>query len=340
MQKHPTLFLTHRALVHQKTALEAAPAELDVTIKRSPTKEEVIELLPEVEFLITERTGVIDADMMAAGKRLRLVQRLGSQVHDIDLEAARLAGIPVCFRPVYTAVTVAEHMLMQMLSLAKRAREMMHISAEAKNWGVPSVKCDEDHFVINWSRREGIWNIYRRTVGIVGFGEIGTELSRRLQNFDCTVLYYKRSQLPPKAESQLKIRYTPLDELLSLSDYVCSLLPFSADTEKSINGDFVARMKPGACLVHCGASGILDEEAVAKALETGKLYGLATDAYAWEPIRPDNPLLPLAHQPDANILLTPHTAVGDINPRVNWRQEEYENLLNLLYNRPLLYRLV
>lgn len=340
MQKHPVLFLTHRASIHQKAALEAAPTELDVIIRRSPTKEEIIRLLPEMEFLITERTGIIDADMIAAGRNLRLIQRLGSRTYDIDLEAARLAGIPVCFRPVYTAVTVAEHMFMQMLSLAKRAREMMHVSAEAGDWGVPSIECDEDHFVINWSGRDGIRNIYRRTVGIVGFGEIGTELARRLQNFDCTVLYYKRSQLPPEAETQLKINYAPLDELLYLSDYVCSLLPFSENTKKSINGEFIARMKPGACLVHCGASGILDEEAVANALDTGSLYGLATDAYTWEPIRSDNPLLPLARQPDSNILLTPHTAVGDIKPHANWRQEEYENLLNLLYSRPLLNRLV
>ena len=79
MVKHPTLFITHRGLYHQQAALEAAPPELDITVLRTPTLADVIAAVPGVEFLITERSGVIDADVIKAGTSLRLIQRWGSQ---------------------------------------------------------------------------------------------------------------------------------------------------------------------------------------------------------------------------------------------------------------------
>jgi phosphoglycerate dehydrogenase-like enzyme len=340
MNKYKTLFITHRAPVHQKVALDAAPLSLEVDIRRSPSREEVLDLITEAEFLISERSSEIDAEIIRAGKKLRLIQRLGSQVHDIDLEAARQAGIKVCFMPVYTAVTVAEHVLMQLLTLAKRSREMMEICLQAEDWGLESKRSDENTFVVNWSQRKAIRTLYHSTVGILGFGEIGTELARRLQNFDGNVLYNKRSRLPEEAEKQLRIRYAELDELLAESDYVCSLLPFSPETEKSIGSTFVARMKPGSCLVHSGASGVLAEQELTEALRSGQLFGLATDGFEWEPIRPDSPLLEVARQPFANILLTPHSAVADIDLTVNRREEDYKNIMNFLENKSLMYQIV
>lgn len=340
MVRHPTLFITHRGLTHQKGALESAPEELEIIMQRSPSKEEIINLIPNAEFLITERTGIIDADIITAGKNIKLIQRLGSQTWDIDLESAREYNIPVCYYPIYTCAMVAEHMIMQMLALAKRLREVMDIAAEANDWGKSPKKCSEDIFVVNWSGRKDLRGIYQSIIGIVGFGEIGTELARRLKNFGCSVLYNKRSRLPSKAETELNIKYTPLEELLAESDYVCMLLPFFPETEKIVNSDFIFKMKPGACIVSCGASGIFDEEAVAEALSTDMIYGVATDTYAWEPIRYDNPLLTLARDPRENIILTPHTATGSTKEQPKQRSDDFANLLNILHGKPLLYRLV
>jgi phosphoglycerate dehydrogenase-like enzyme len=340
MDKHNTLFITQRGERHQQAALNAAPPELQITMRRSPAREEIISLLPGMEFLISERTGQIDAGVIAAGKDLRLIQRLGSQVYDIDLEAAHKAGVAVCYWPVYTCVMVSEHMLMQMLALAKRLNEMQRIAVEAASWGQESKESDEDTFAFNWSGRKDIRGIYESTVGIVGLGEIGFELARRLKNFGCTVLYNKRNRLPEAAEVELNVVYAELPELLGRSDFVCMLLPFFPETKRIVNESFIAQMKAGACLVCCGGSGILDEEAVARALASGRLHGVATDTYAWEPIRPDNPLLQLAHSGDANIILTPHTAAGTIAAQRDERLEDYSNLLNLLNERPLKFRLV
>ena len=168
MSIHPTLFITHRGLFHQKGALDAAPPGFDITIVKSPSKEEILALLPGKEFLITERSGNIDREIIQAGKDLRLIQRLGSQTHDIDLDAAKQAGIPVCYLPIRTCIMVAEHMMMQILGLSKRVNEMMEVTLNADNFGKEPTRCTEDVFAYNWSEREdirGLVGIHRGDIG-------------------------------------------------------------------------------------------------------------------------------------------------------------------------------
>jgi phosphoglycerate dehydrogenase-like enzyme len=339
MNKYPTLFITHRGERHQQSALDAAPATLDITMKRSPSKEEIIALLPGKEFLITERTGVIDADIIAAGKDLRLIQRLGSQSYDIDLHAARNAGVPVCYMSIRSCVMVAEHMSMQILALARRLRENMQIAVDAGDWGTPLL-CDEDTFAYNWSDRKGVRGLFESTVGIIGFGEIGTELAKRLKNFDCTLLYNKRSRLPETAEAELNMNFSNLDELLANSDFVCMLPPYFPETHQMVNADFLQKMKTGAYLVSCGGSGIFDEDAVAEALKVNKLSGAATDTFVYEPIHPENPLLPLARKKGTNIILTPHIGSGTDPATATSRSRDFTNLENVLNNQPLRFQLV
>lgn len=340
MTQHPTLFITHRGERHQQAALTAAPRELEITMRRTPTKEEIIALLPGKEFLITERTGEIDADIIAAGKDLRLILRLGSQAYDIDLEAARAAGIPVCYLPVRSCIMVAEHMLLQMLALAKRLRETVDLTLEASDFGQPPRRCDEDYFAYNWTERENLLGLWGATVGILGFGEIGMELARRLRGFGCTVLYNKRSRLPEAAERELNVQFAELDAMLAASDYLCMLLPFFPETEQSLSHEFFAKMKPGSIFVSCGGSGVVDEDALAAALRSGHLYGAAVDTFTFEPIAPDDPLLSMARDPRANVVLTPHTAAGTVAAASTERYGDYTNLMRVLHDEPLVGRLV
>ncbi len=334
---HPTLFITQRGERHQMAALAAAPAELALTLVRSPSREQVLALLPGKEFLISERTGVIDAEMIAAGKALRLIQRLGTQVYDIDLAAAQAAGIPVCTAPVLGCVRVAEHMLLQMLACAKRLREAMDLALATPEEGRPSSRCDEDAFVYNWTGRQDIRGLWGATVGILGFGEIGVELARRLRGFGCTVLYTKRRPLPASVEIELDVRFAAADALAAQSDFVCALLPFSAETEQSLSRDFFSRMKPGAIFVSCGGSGVVDEGALAEACAPGRLYGAAVDTFTFEPIASDSPLLAVARRPGANLVLTPHIAAGTGAAGAG-RSEDYANLLRLLRGQALIGR--
>ncbi len=339
IDKYPTLFITHRGERHQQAALASAPPELDITIHRSPSKEEIINLLPGKQFLISERSGEIDAEIIHAAKDLRLIQRLGSMTYDIDIQTAKSQGIIVSRLPVESCIMVAEHMLMQLLASAKRLREMMKITREAEKHGELPQLCDEDYFAYNWAECRDIHSLWGSTVGILGFGEIGAEVARRLKGFGCNVLYNKRNRLPSLAEEELQINYAELDDLLSSSDFICMLLPFFPETSQSINEQFFKRMKKGAIFVSCGGSGVVDEKALANALTTKQLYGAAVDTFTYEPIAKNNPLLPLVDDPNNNLILTPHTAAGSGSNNKDDKGErygDYVNILRLIRKEPII----
>ncbi|MBE2240100.1 MAG: hypothetical protein IAE81_20090 [Caldilineaceae bacterium] len=339
MTKHKTLFLTQRGLQHQQWAMEGAPPELDLIMRRNPDRAELLALLAGAEFLITERTGVIDAEMIAAAPKLRLIQRLGRQTWDIDLDAARRAGVPVCYLPNNGCVMVAEQMMLQMLGLLKRLREGMAITAEGADWGIETKRGDEDTFAYNWSRRTGIGKLSGATVGILGFGEIGLELVEQLRGFHCTVRYHKRTRLPGAVEAQLRVEYAPPDAIAAHSGIVCSLLPYQGPQEP-LDAAWFARMKPGALFVHCGSGAVVDEAALLAALYSGHLAGAALDTYTHEPLRAGDPLVQAVQDPALNLILTPHTAAGGFTAGGRGRTQDYDNILALLAGRPLAYQVV
>jgi phosphoglycerate dehydrogenase-like enzyme len=341
MSKHPTLFVTHRGQFHQQAAMEAAPSDLEITMLRSPSKEEILSHMAGKEILISERSGVIDADIIRAGTDLRLIQRLGSQTQDIDLDAAKAAGIPVCYLPIRTCIMVAEHVMMQMLGVAKRVPEMREIVQSADPYGKEPTRCNEDTFAYNWSDVKDLRGLWQSTVGILGMGEIGFELARRLRGFSCKVLYNKRNPLPGHTERELNVQYASRDELVSSSDFVCILLPLLSETGECLNREFFAKMKPGACFVSAGGSGVIDEAAMAEAITSGKLFGVAVDNFTWEPIRKDCALLAPAAQARSNVILTPHVAAGNVpNDQKDLRVEDYVNIVHLLAGGELEYRVV
>ena len=186
------------------------------------------------------------AEMIAAANKLHLIQRLGSLTYDIDLQAAQAAGVPVSAWPVHGCIRVAEHMLMQMLVLSKRLPEVAAVANAAGDWSQPSRRTDEDTFAYNWSERENIGGIYGATVGILGFGEVGAELTRRLRGL-CPekTLYHKRWRLPLAAEVELALTYAARDHLLAESDFVCNLLPYYPETDKLIGSYLLTRNAPG-----------------------------------------------------------------------------------------------
>ncbi|MEZ4682454.1 MAG: hypothetical protein R2932_50435 [Caldilineaceae bacterium] len=173
--RYRTLFLTDRSPRHQEKARRAAPAALDLTIMTAE-RHELLAEIADVEILISERADRIDAELLMAAPKLRLIQRLGSLTHDIDVAAAAARGIAVCYWPIKGCILVAEHMVMQMLTLVKRLPEVKAVAEAAGDWGRPSLRTDENTFAYNWSKRTAIEGIYGSTVGILGFGEIGAEL--------------------------------------------------------------------------------------------------------------------------------------------------------------------
>jgi phosphoglycerate dehydrogenase-like enzyme len=341
MASHRTLYLTERSPRHQRNVLAAAPPELDVVIMRLPARDELWPQLARAEFLISERAGVIDADMIKAAPHLRLIVRLGSLAQDIDLATAGARGIAVTTWPVRGTIAVAEHCVLQMLALARRLLEVNAVAMAAEDWG-EAQRTDENIFAYNWSGQQALGGLWRRTVGILGFGEVGAELARRLRGWDCRILYNRRRRLPPASEAALGIVYTSAGGVLEESDFVVNLLPYTAETEHALGAAQFARMKEGASLVSCGSGRVIDEAALAEALRLGHLAGAALDTYEWEPLRSDNPLRRLAlDDPTRDILLTPHIAAGaPAHGVIPSRAEDYVPILGFLRGEPLPYRIV
>jgi phosphoglycerate dehydrogenase-like enzyme len=322
---YKTFFMSERAPVHQKTFLAAAPEEL-----------EFVDSVEDAVYLISERQGKIDTAFLEKAPHLKLILRLGSQSHDIDLQAAQSRGIAVCTWPQASVARVAEHAIMQMLIFTKQLKESLATALAAGDYGRESKRTDENTFAYNWSKRQGIGSIFGKTIGILGFGEIGFELTKRLQNWGVTLLYHKRQRLPNSVESQYNLRYE--EDLFPKSDILVNTLPYSRETDHFINEERIAKMKATAFLVSVGSGSIIDESALAEAIKAGKIAGAALDTYEYEPLRPDNPLLELARN-GKNLLLTPHIAAGTMS-NIEERREHFTNILRHINNEPLLNQLV
>lgn len=337
---YQVLFLTQRGLVHQNEAIASAPPYFDVIMRRNPGQDELFALLPEIDFLISERAGVIDAKMLDAAKQIKLVQRLGRQTWDIDLVAAEHKGVPVCCLPIPGCQLVAEHLIAHALALIKRTPEVVRIAVNASDvWGTPK-ECTEDYFAYNWTDRKSIGGLFDKTVGILGFGEIGFEIAQRLSGFDCQVIYNKRQPLPSETENKLNIRYADIEKIQVESDIIMNLLPDFPETYHFLDQGFFRRCKQGVVLVHAGGGTTVDPQATTKALQSGQLFGASLDTFNWEPIRHDDPLVGLARDESANLLLTPHVAAGTSEGLHTSRSYDYVNLIAFCEGEPLKYRIV
>ncbi len=339
MTRYKTVFTTERGHRHQQAALGAAPGILEITMLRQPDRATLLSNLAEAEYYISERVGVIDAEMIRAAPNLKLILRLGSLTYDIDTDAAKAAGVVVCYWPVGSVIRVAEHMVLQMLSLSKKLRETEAIALQASTeWG-ESKRTDEDTFAYNWSKRSNVEGLWQRTIGIMGFGEIGAELARRLRGWDVNLLYAKRRRLPESLEQELGMTYVDEESLFRQSDYIADLLPYFRNTDLMIGAGHFAGMKDGAYVVACGSGSVIDEAALDAAVRSGKLAGCALDTFEWEPIKADNPLLALARS-GYNVLLTPHIAAGATAAAARERLGDYSNIVSHVEGKPIKYRVV
>lgn len=333
MTNYNLVFVTERSQRHQQAALAAAPECLNVKMLVNPDRNELIESLAEADYLISERVGEIDANLIQAAPKLKLIQRLGSLTYDIDLNAAQQAGIEVCYLPIESVINVAEHLVLQMLALGKRVVEAQQVINTKIPDSRQSNKTTADMFAYNWSGMNNLQGITGKTVGILGFGQIGAELSSRLRGWNCKILYNKRRPLPEDVEKMLGITYAEREDLTAQSDYICNLLPYNKSTHLSLNATFFEQMKQGAYFISCGAGSVIDFDALAHKVESGWLAGVAVDSFDIEPPKSSHPLISSIEK-SYNVFLTPHIAAGNTQDPVEKRKQDYNNILNYICNRP------
>ena len=232
-------------------------------------------LLPEIEVL-WHVLKPVTAQVIDRAPKLKLIQKIGSGVNTIDIEAAKRRGIAVCNLPGTNSRAVAEMTLLLMLACLRRLPQLERAVREGAWSEAPKL---QDHF----------GELNGRTVGLIGYGEVPKVLAPILAAMGAEVLYWSRS----KANAEFA-------KVLGESDIVSLHLPLSKDTEKIIDP---RRMKRGAILVNTARGGLVDEAALVEALRSGHLGAAGLDVYRQEPLAADHPLLALP-----NVVAAPHVA--------------------------------
>jgi D-3-phosphoglycerate dehydrogenase / 2-oxoglutarate reductase len=251
----------------------------------TPDKEALAGELGTADAILVRSATFVDAAMIERAPKLRVIGRAGVGVDNVDLDAATKRGIVVMNTPGGNAVAVAEHTFALMLALARhlvRADSTMH----AGKWEKKTLQGTE---------------LRGKTLGIVGLGRVGVEVSRRALAFGMKVVAHDPYVAPSLAQ-QLNITMAPLDELFAQSDYITLHVGLTPQTQGMINADALRKMKKGVRLVNCARGELLNEPAVIEGLQSGQLGGAALDVYSHEPLK-DSPLATLP-----NVILTPHIA--------------------------------
>jgi phosphoglycerate dehydrogenase-like enzyme len=239
------------------------PDGLELRVRRPEEPPE--EAVREAEFILVATTR-ITAELLAAAPRLKLIQHQGVGYNNIDVAAAARAGVPVALTPEGTTVPVAEHVFLLILSLYRRLFAARDSLREGR-W-------------LQWELRPGSCGLAGKRIGLVGFGRIGQAVAKRARAFDCPVLYADPVRAPAAVEAELEARYRPLDDLLAEADVVSLHLPLAPGTEGLIGARELALMQPPALLINTARGGLVDEEALYRALAGGRLAGAGLDVFA------------------------------------------------------------
>jgi len=238
----------------------------------------------DADALIVRSATKVTKELLEKAERLRVIGRAGVGVDNIDVDAATHRGILVMNTPGGNSVSVAEHTLALMLALA-RSVPQANASIHAGRWEKSSSGTE----------------LRGKTLGLIGFGRVGTEVARRARALEMEVLAHD-PYVTPAAGRELEVELVPLDELLRRSDVISLHTSLSSSTEKMIDAAALGKMKRGVRLINCARGELIDEAALADALKSGQVAGAAVDTFAVEPPK-NSPLIGIA-----NLIATPHIA--------------------------------
>ena len=255
----------------------------EVTVNPKITAEELLAALPEYHALVVRSRTKVNAKVIEAGKNLKVVGRAGVGVDNIDVAAAVAGGVVVVNSPLAASVSVAEHTLGLMLALA-RLIPAADASLKQGRW-------EKSAFVGG--------ELNDRTLGLLGIGRIGAEVAKRGAAFGMAIMAYD----PYLNADQIRQRGAEpasFDDVIARSDYVSLHLPFTVETKGMLGATQLAKMKKGARLICAARGGVVDEDALRAALDSGQLAGAALDVFAAEPPPPGS----IATHP--KVVATPH----------------------------------
>lgn len=268
--------------------------EFIVDVKTGLKTDELKQMIGDYDALLVRSATKVTPEIIAAGAKLKIIGRAGVGLDNVDLEAATAKGIIVMNTPGGNTISTAEHAMSVILALSRNIPQ-----ADA------SMKKNE------WRRKDfmGV-ELYNKTIGIIGLGRIGVEVAKRCLAFGMRVKAYDPF-LSREVAEQMGVEMVGLEDIYRNADYITVHVPLTEETRGMISDEQFAMMKKGARVVNCARGGIIDEEALGRALEAGKIAGAALDVYGEEP--PKN--LKLGRF--ANVVLTPHLGASTEEAQVN-----------------------
>ncbi len=254
--------------------------------------DEILEHIKDADAVLA--CAAIDAEMIAAAPKLKIISNYGAGYDRIDTAAAAARGIPVTNIPDDTMQATAELALSAMLSLSRRVTELDR-----------ALRADEKGLFVMGTRMGH--TLEGKLLGIIGMGHIGGAMARMCRALGMDIAYYNRHKLPEDKEAGAK--YMELDELFKCADVISIHCPLTDSTRNLVSAERISLMKEGAMLVNTSRGGVVDTDALIKALKSGKLFGAALDVF------PHEPEVPAELKELQNVVLTPHIGTNTVETR-------------------------
>ena len=286
-------------------------AQVDVRTGLPP--EELKAIIGDYDALMIRSGTTVTAEIIEAADKLRIIGRAGVGVDNVDVPAATKRGVLVVNSPEGNTIAAAEQALALMLALS---RHVPHAHASTMAGG--------------WDRKKYVGNeLYKKKLGVVGLGKIGSHVARVAKAMGMDVMAYDPYVSAERAQ-QMQVRLLPLPVLFAEADFVSLHLPRTPDTENLVNAELLKTMKSTARIVNCARGGIIDEAALAEAVENGTIGGAALDVYAKEPLEAGSPL----RQVKERLILTPHLGASTEEAQENVAIDVAEQIRDVLLGLP------
>ena len=310
------VFLDYESLDQHDLDLSALEASFDtLSLYPSTSQAQLLERVQHADVIISNKV-IVDAATIQQCLNLKLILISATGTNNIDLIQARAQGIVVCNCQGYGTSAVAQHTLTLMLALATSLLQYDR-AVQQGQWNKSPIFCLLDFPIVEL---EG------KTLGILGYGELGQAVAKLAEAFGMKVLV---GSLPNRPSDSSRI---PFAALLPQVDFLSLHCPLTEDTRDLIDAKAFDAMKPSAFLINCARGGIVNEQALADALTQGKIAGAATDVLTVEPPKEGNVLLD-PHLP--NLIVTPHSAWGSVDARQRIVQQMVDNVEAFKAGQPI-----
>lgn len=276
--------------------IDVLESALSVSYQPQITPEQLLEVIPEYDALLVRSRTKVTADVIKRGKKLKAVGRAGVGVDNIDITAATEAGVLVLNSPEGNTASAAEHTIALMFAIARQ---------------VPAA--DASMKQQKWERSKFMGSeLFNKTLGVIGLGKVGSRVAHVAQSVGMKVLVFD-PLINAERAAKLNLQSIALEEIWRRADFITIHTPKTRETTNLISAAVLSRVKPGVRIINTSRGGVIDEAALARALQEGRVAGAALDVFDSEPPPKDSPLYSVGDK----IILTPHLGASTVEAQFN-----------------------